>query len=167
MSVEAQGASKYRYSVNMRTLCFLTNGDHVLLIHGAPDKTLWAGLYNGIGGHIESGEDIYSACLREIEEETGLNITEIQLCGVITVDTSDEIGVCVFVFRGKCQRIVPVSSAEGIVEWVNQDEIAKLPLVPDLYELLPRVLMKSRNSQPFFAHYSYNEDGELTMKFFN
>ncbi|MCX7855946.1 MAG: NUDIX domain-containing protein, partial [Anaerolineae bacterium] len=82
-----------------RVLCFITHGDDVLLLRGAPDKRFWANRYNGIGGHLEPGEDIYSAARREIQEEAGIPITELRLRGVISVaPEGDEPGVLLFVF---------------------------------------------------------------------
>jgi len=53
-----------------RTLIFLERNGHVLLIRGGPDKW-FAGRYNGLGGHVEPGEDVYTAALREVQEEAG------------------------------------------------------------------------------------------------
>ena len=61
-----------RYTIIPRTLIFLICGKNVLLLKGALNKRLWAGLYNGVGGHIERGEDILTAAQRELQEETGL-----------------------------------------------------------------------------------------------
>ena len=61
-----------RYQVVPRTLIFIRNDDEILLIKGAKDKKIWPGLYNGIGGHLERGEDPLSAAHRELFEETGL-----------------------------------------------------------------------------------------------
>jgi len=72
MPVTDQGLNQDRYMLIPRTLIFLTRGDKILLIKGAANKRLWANLYNGIGGHIEPGEDILSAARRELKEETNL-----------------------------------------------------------------------------------------------
>ena len=72
MPATDQGLNQDRYMLIPRTLIFLTRGDNILLIKGAVNKRLWANLYNGIGGHIESGEDILSAARRELTEETSL-----------------------------------------------------------------------------------------------
>src|SRR5260370_42114690 len=64
--------SSPRYSIIPRVLCFVTWMDEVLLLKGAPDKKLWAGKYNGLGGHVERGESGHAAAQREILEESGL-----------------------------------------------------------------------------------------------
>ena len=72
-----------RYHMIPRVLCFVTNGEDVLLIEGAPNKKLWAGQYNGLGGHVERGESPHAAARREIREEAGLDVTDLRLRGVI------------------------------------------------------------------------------------
>jgi 8-oxo-dGTP diphosphatase len=44
-----------------RVAVFLRRNDSYLLLKGAPTKRLWANKYNGLGGHIERGEDVLSA----------------------------------------------------------------------------------------------------------
>ena len=50
---------------------FYMNGDEVLLIEKQRPERL-KGLYNGIGGQIEEGEEPLTAMVREFEEETGV-----------------------------------------------------------------------------------------------
>ena len=148
-----------------RTLIFITRGDEILLLKGAPDKRLWAGLYNGIGGHIEQGEDVLSAARRELFEETGLSPTNLRLCGTITINTGQDPGVGIFVFQGICPQLEIIPSREGILEWASISKIDQMPLVEDLYQLIPRVLSMQPGEQPFSAHYSYNEKGKMIIKF--
>ena len=66
MGVRAQGVSQDRYTVIPRVLIFPFASDgKVLLLKGAPHKRIWAGLWNGIGGHVEAGESIIQAAQRE------------------------------------------------------------------------------------------------------
>jgi 8-oxo-dGTP diphosphatase len=146
-----------------RTLIFLTRGERVLLLKGASHKRLWAGKYNGVGGHVEAGEDVGSAARRELAEETGLT-APLWLCGVITVETGQNPGIGVFVFRGESPSGDPVPSDEGILEWIPIPQVVRLPLVEDLYTLLPRVLAMQPGDPPFAAHSYYNEQGKLVVR---
>ncbi len=166
-----QGIFTDRYLLVPRTLIFLVKGEKILLLKGGPDKRLWAGLYNGLGGHVERGEDILSAAYRELSEETGLEVNDLWLCGLITIDTGEDIGVGVFVLRGDIPSTVAdhsdqlPPSPEGSLEWIPINMVNSLPLVEDLPVLLPRVLGVQRGEAPFSAHYLYDTENRLMILF--
>lgn len=165
MPVSNQGLDKNRYTLIPRVLVFLTRDERVLLLKGAPHKRLWANRYNGVGGHVERGEDPLSAARRELTEETGLEVADLWLCGILTVDTGENTGVGVFIWRGECPAGDPVPSPEGTPEWVPFQELDRLPLVEDLFLLLPRLLTMRPGDPPFFARSSYDSEGRLTVHF--
>jgi len=81
LGIEAQGVSQDRYTVIPRVLIFPFASDgKVLLLKGAAHKRIWAGLWNGIGGHVETGESILQAAQRELREETGLLAERLLFC---------------------------------------------------------------------------------------
>ena len=179
MPASDQGLHVKCYSVVPRTLIFLRRGDKVLLLRGAPHKRLWANRYNGLGGHVERGEDILSAARRELREEAGLEFTDLQLNGILIVDAEPDMGVAVFILTGDLPQGealtspegmpsgntegAPSATAEGVPEWLSVDALADLPLVEDLQTLLPRVLAQRPGDPPFFARSFYDDEGRLQV----
>ena len=147
-----------------RMLIFVTRGTSVLLLKGAPDKRLWANCYNGIGGHVEAGEDILSAARRELFEESRLS-AELRLCGTVLVDTGQNPGVGIFVFTGACPKGQPTPSPEGTLEWVEFDQVQTLPAVEDLPVLLERIRKLEPGDPPFSARSFYDAGGHLQLVF--
>jgi 8-oxo-dGTP diphosphatase len=159
-----QGIDQKRYQVVPRTLIFLFDSNsRVLLLKGSPQKRLWAGLFNGIGGHIERGEDVLEAAKRELFEETGIAGVTLQYCAQIMVDVSEELGVAIFVFRGKLNNSNFEISSEGSLSWVALDALATVPIVEDLPTLIPRIAAHQVNSPTIFGKYTYDLDGNLLI----
>jgi 8-oxo-dGTP diphosphatase len=167
MSAADQGVEKSanRYKAVPRTLSFITHGDDVLLLRGAPTKRIWPDKYNGVGGHVEAGEDIYTSAIREMKEETGLEVTDARLRGIVNIDVGQETGIVVFIFTAQALGREFHSSSEGTLEWVKQDQVKLLDLVEDLPQLLPRVLAMQPGDPPFFARYHYDEHDRLVITF--
>jgi 8-oxo-dGTP diphosphatase len=161
-----QGINQDRYTLIPRTLIFLTRGERVLLLFGAHNKRLWANRFNGVGGHIERGEDVLASARRELAEETGLDVPDLWLCGVITVDTGQDTGIGIYVLRGECNKGEVRPSSEGTLEWVSFAELLDRPLVEDLYKVLPRALQMHPGDPPFSAHYYYDEKGKMLVRFY-
>jgi 8-oxo-dGTP diphosphatase len=158
-----QGVTKDRYAVIPRTAIFLRRGELYLLLKGAPTKRLWANKYNGLGGHVERGEDTLSSAKRELLEETGLT-ADLWLCGTLIVDAG-ETGIGLYIFSGECPEDEPKPSKEGLAEWIHYDRIGELPVVEDLPVLLSKIHSMKRGDPPFSARSYYDGEGKLVVEF--
>jgi 8-oxo-dGTP diphosphatase len=167
LRINDQGITDDRYRIIPRTLIFITRNDTILLIKGSENKRLWKNKYNGIGGHIERDENVLEAAKRELYEETGLIPEKLWLCGIVTINTGFNTGIGLFVFRGECPYGEPQKSHEGELMWVKDTQYADLPLVEDLYQLLPRILAMRKESLAFFAHIKYDDHDSMVITFDN
>ena len=67
------------------TLCYVTRGDEVLMLHRVKKKNdLNHDKWIGIGGKFEGEETPDECLLREAREETGLTLTEWRYRGIVT-----------------------------------------------------------------------------------
>lgn len=165
MPVEDQGVTPGRFQVIPRTLIFLFDGDRVLLIKGAAHKRLWANRYNGVGGHIERGEDVITSAIRELFEETGLKDQDLWLCGTVMVDTGQNTGIVLFVLKGRYTGGQIVPSHEGSLDWVSLDLVPGLSGVEDLTIMVNRVAKMHVGDPTFSARSGYSSGGELVVSF--
>lgn len=159
MGVNPQKILQNRYQVVARTLILLLDGDRVLLQKGSETKKIWAGFYNGLGGHIERAEDVFSAARREILEESGLTVTDLRLNGVVTIDVEPEQGICMFVLSAREYHGSLRSSDEGKLEWIPIADLNLINCVEDIPLLIPRIV----TNKFFSLQYLYDANGKLKV----
>lgn len=128
-------------TVELTVLCLIHKEGQYLLQNRV--KKDWKG-YTLPGGHIEPGESIVDAVVREMKEETGLTIMNPKLCGVkqFPIDGGRYL---VFLFMADEFTGELFSSEEGTMHWVKREELSKVNLVNDFYELVQVMLDNNLN----------------------
>jgi 8-oxo-dGTP diphosphatase len=158
MANNPQVILKDRYQVVPRTLILVFQDENVLLQQGAATKKIWAGYYNGLGGHVEKGEDALSAARRELMEEAGLECSDLHLCGTVMIDVEENNGIMLFVMTGSEIMGTINESDEGSLHWVQANDLRSLKVVEDIPEIVERIMSESSNV--FHAHYGYDASGK-------
>jgi len=118
------------YTPILATLGYIMSPDgaNVLMIHRntRPDD-LHYGKYNGLGGKLDSDEDVATGMCREIREEAGIEVDQLVLRGTISWPGfgKNEEDWFAFIFRIDRWSGTPLTgNHEGALEWVP---LARLP----------------------------------------
>lgn len=137
--------------VELTNLCLVHRGGLLLLQNRVKED--WKGLALP-GGHVEPGESIVESVIREMREETGLEIKNPRLCGIkqFPIDGGRYL---VFLFETEEFEGELRSSEEGQMVWIQRDELPAYRTVEALDTLLDVML------DPALTEFQYiKEDGQ-------
>ncbi|MBR4435495.1 MAG: 8-oxo-dGTP diphosphatase [Clostridia bacterium] len=140
----------------LMNMCMVTAGGKVAVIdRKKPD---WPGI-TFPGGHMENGESVVDSVVREIKEETGLEIVAPTLCGI--TDWCDEgRRYIVFLFKAETFTGELVSSDEGEVWWESIENLKNLKLTSGM-ELYLKVFADTGISELFYKKVEDDWESEL------
>lgn len=157
------------YSPILATLGYILspNGKDVLLIHrNTRTNDMHFGKYNGLGGKLESDEDVVSGFRREIREEAGIEIEALTLRGTINwtgfgKNNEDWFG---FIFLvTKFSGTPKTKNPEGSLSWVPRNKILNLPLWEGDRYFLPMVF--GDNPRQFHGVMPYKNGSPLSWNY--
>jgi len=160
MTSTPQVILKNRYQVVARTIIFIFRDGMVLLQKGSLTKKINAGLWNGLGGHIERGEDVLSAARRELLEEAGISCNNLQLNGTVVIDVNETEGILLFVFSGDDINGEINPSEEGILKWFELDDLPTIEIVDDVPELISHIFAAISRKNQSSLLYTYDKNGD-------
>lgn len=119
--------------VEFTNMCMIYDGNKVL----AQDKVskTWGGAIFP-GGHVEKNESFTDAVIREVYEETGLTISNPQLCGIKDWYKEDGSRYVVLLYKTNKFSGELKSSEEGNVFWTSLDNFKRLNLAHEMEKML-------------------------------
>lgn len=151
------------------TLGYVLSPDRkrVLLVHrNAREDDQHLGKYNGLGGKMESDEDVVECMRREIREEARLECIDMQLRGTISwpgfgKNGEDWLGFIFVIsaFEGEA----PDSNDEGTLEWLPVDTIMELPMWDGDRQFLPLVF--DDDPRPFHGVMPYKHGRMVSWRY--
>lgn len=115
----------------LATLCYIKHDGKTLMVYrNKKPGDIHAGKWNGLGGKFEPGETPEECVIREIKEESGLEIHAPRLHGLLMFPAFKGSDWYVFVFTATDFNGELIDSPEGELRWVPDKELASLPLWP-------------------------------------
>lgn len=119
----------------LTNMCMLYKEDHSFLVIDRLKKD-WPGI-NFPGGHVEANESIEESVIREMKEETGLNVHSLEFVTYYEWNMIEEgVRHLCLLFRSKDFDGTLESSSEGKVFFVKKDELSHHLLSIDFDKIL-------------------------------
>jgi 8-oxo-dGTP diphosphatase len=112
------------------TLCYVRHGGQTLMLHRIKKQgDMHKGKWNGLGGKFMPGETPEACVIREVQEESGLLLREPEMRGLLTFPrfNNDEDWYA-FVFVAREFTGTLIDSAEGVLQWIDDDKLIDLEL---------------------------------------
>ena len=147
----------YIYS-SVIVFCYIIKNNEVLLIkrNMPPD----AHHYTVIGGKKERGEDLITACKREVFEETGLILKTVEFRGAVNVMIEEsDFETLAFYFKSEEFSGDLDSSEEGKVQWCSIEDSFKKDGMSEFYLRISPFVFKE--GKAFLGSVNLNDNEEI------
>jgi len=139
------------------TLCIIYQYPKILL--GMKKRGFGKGRFNGFGGKVEKGESIEKATKREIKEEAGIDVLDLNKVGIIEFefeDNSKSLEVHIFISKNFIGK--PKESDEMKPKWFNVNKIPFDKMWPDDKYWIPILLKGKKLKGKFLFDKPSNEN---------
>jgi 8-oxo-dGTP diphosphatase len=119
----------------------IANRGRIILLKRAERMPYKPGTWDLPGGHLALGEDFEECLLREVKEETGLDVAITRLLGVHKVPADPYLQVFYACQMVVYQKITLQPGEHTESRWVTLEEMVDLELIPYLQAALRRGLL--------------------------
>lgn len=111
------------------TLCYITRGNEILMLHRTKKKNdVNEGKWIGIGGKFEPGETPLACVVREVKEETGLDLIDPDYRGIVTFRSAGWEPEHMHLFTAdRFSGTMLEECDEGDLQWIPQERFRTLP----------------------------------------
>ncbi|MFW6220379.1 MAG: NUDIX hydrolase [Nanoarchaeota archaeon] len=140
------------------TLCYIKKDNKTLMMHRIKKiNDMHKDKWNGLGGKLEAGESPEECIIREVKEESGFDIKNPILKGIITFPAFDGIDDWyVFIFTVNEFSGEIIDSTEGKLEWISDDKLFDLNLWDG-----DKIFLKWLDKDKFFSAKFIYDKGNL------
>lgn len=139
----------------IQTLCLVYQPPKLLL--GMKKRGFGQGSWNGFGGKINKNESIEEAAKREILEEAGIMVKELNKIGIIEFEFKDNPEILeVHIFKAQNFEGIPKESEEMLPKWFDIREIPFSEMWPDDKYWLPLFLADKKFKGKFLFDETIN-----------
>ncbi|MCL3781989.1 NUDIX domain-containing protein [Prolixibacteraceae bacterium JC049] len=148
--------------ITVGNVCFIIDkaNDRMLLLKRSFEPM--QGQYTGVGGKTKFDEDVHASCVREVKEETGLDVKDLKLKGVLkTLLEGAESSWLLFVYTSDHFEGELIDCPEGELEWIDMNQLDSIKLIGFIEEIMPFVLNETGLLEGTIWH---NSEGEVIKK---
>ena len=145
-------------------ICYIEKDGKYLMLHRTKkEKDINKEKWIGVGGKVEDKESPEDCVVREVKEETGLDLISYKLRGLITYVSTEWETEYMYLFTSNEFAGDLIECNEGDLEWVDKKELFNL----NLWEGDRLFLKELENNNSFFTmKFNYDGDNLISHEFY-
>lgn len=144
---------------------FIKKDGKYLVLRRSAQKRYAPGVVHPVGGKVDIGENPYTAAVREVGEETGLIVKDMQLEAVIQ-EIEPVLGEphnwLIFHFSAEYDSGEMIETEEGELIWLTAEEIRNEQLFPSVKAVVDHILNEEKGT--VFTTLEYDADKKNIVK---